>query len=64
MARIEVAWETLDLYSPETREDILFKIMEQVDIIGEDNLDLMGAYILEVLKDNYLIFQDGILVRE
>jgi len=38
--------------------------MAQVDIIGEDNLDLMGVYILEVLKENYLILQDGILVRE
>lgn len=56
MARLSVYFDLLNAYSDEKKSDILFQIMEQVNLVGEDNLDTIGCYVLEVLKENYLVF--------
>lgn len=63
MARIEVAWEIYDLYNTGNKSQLLFKILEQVELVGDDSLDTLGGNIIEVPKAHRLIFQDGKLAR-
>lgn len=61
MAKLAPNIEMLNYYSEDKKSEILFQILEQVDLVGKDDLDALGCYILDVLKKNYLIFEDGIL---
>lgn len=49
-------------YSNKKKSDILGQILEQIDLVGKDDLDAIGSGVLSVLKNNCLIFQDNILV--
>lgn len=64
MSKLEANVEILDYYSDDKRKDILARILEQVELLGEDNLDSLGSSVLGILKKNLLVFKDGVLVTE
>jgi len=64
MAKLKTFMELFYRLNDNKKSDILFQILEQVDLIGEDDLDTLGCYILEILKKECLIFENNKLVTK
>ena len=64
MAKLKTFMELFYSLSDKKKSDILFQIFEQVDLVGEDDLDTLGCYILEILKKECLIFENNKLVTK
>lgn len=64
LARINCSFEVFEIISDKSAKEILFKVLEQIEMVGEDDsnaISSIGANVLETLKKEGLIFVDGIL---
>lgn len=61
MRKLYTSFNTLDILKDNEKSDILFEILEQISLVGEEELDTIGCYVIDVLTKHGLVINEQIM---